>query len=119
MKDVAIVAFAQAPQVRHSTGTTNGVEMLVPVFQQLYADTGLTNRDIGFWCSGSSDYLSGRAFSFISALDAIGTFPPIAESHVEADGAWALYEAWHDPSLSQDPILAPTEPVACKTSIGC
>jgi len=94
MADVAVVAFAQAPQERHSSGTTNGVEALVPVFGQLYASTGLTNRDIGFWCSGSSDYLSGRAFSFISALDAIGTFPPIAESHVEADGAWALYEAW-------------------------
>jgi acetyl-CoA acetyltransferase len=94
MTDVAVVAFAQAPQVRRSEGTTNGVEMLVPIFQQLYADTGLTNRDIGFWCSGSSDYLSGRAFSFISALDAVGTFPPVAESHVEADGAWALYEAW-------------------------
>jgi acetyl-CoA acetyltransferase len=94
MTEVAIVAFAQAPQTRRSDGTTNGVEMLVPIFQQLYADTGLTNRDIGFWCSGSSDYLSGRAFSFISALDAVGTFPPITESHVEADAAWALYEAW-------------------------
>lgn len=91
---VAVVAFAQAPQVRRTDGTTNGVEMLVPVFQRLYAETGLTNRDIGFWCSGSSDYLAGRAFSFISALDAVGTFPPVAESHVEADAAWALYEAW-------------------------
>src|SRR5207342_255197 len=24
----------------------------------------------------------------------IGAFPPIMESHVEADAAWALYEAW-------------------------
>jgi acetyl-CoA acetyltransferase len=28
------------------------------------------------------------------ALDAIGAWPPIEESHVEMDGAWALYEAW-------------------------
>ena len=28
------------------------------------------------------------------ALDAVGAWPPIAESHVEMDGAWALYEAW-------------------------
>ncbi|HVV21421.1 MAG TPA: thiolase domain-containing protein, partial [Pseudonocardiaceae bacterium] len=34
------------------------------------------------------------AFSFISAVDAIGAFPPINESHVEMDAAWALYEAW-------------------------
>ena len=94
MGDVAVVGFAQAPNVRRSEATTNGVEMLVPIFSQLYADIGLSNRDIGFWCSGSSDYLAGRAFSFISAIDAIGAFPPIAESHVEMDAAWALYEAW-------------------------
>ena len=28
------------------------------------------------------------------ALDAVGAWPPIKESHVEMDGAWALYEAW-------------------------
>jgi acetyl-CoA acetyltransferase len=27
-------------------------------------------------------------------VDAIGAFPPVMESHVEMDGAWALYEAW-------------------------
>jgi acetyl-CoA acetyltransferase len=28
------------------------------------------------------------------ALDAVGVWPPRAESHVEMDAAWALYEAW-------------------------
>jgi acetyl-CoA acetyltransferase len=91
---VAVVGFAQARNVRRTEGTTNGVEMLVPVFQEVLAATALSKRDIGFWCSGSSDYLAGRAFSFVSAVDAIGAFPPINESHVEMDGAWALYEAW-------------------------
>ncbi|ASR35440.1 lipid-transfer protein [Prauserella marina] len=94
MTDVAVVGFAQAPQVRRTHGTTNGVEMLVPVFADLFEQTGLSKKDIGFWCSGSSDYLAGRAFSFIAAIDAIGAFPPINESHVEMDAAWALYEAW-------------------------
>jgi len=94
MSEVAVVGFAQSPDVRVTTGTTNGVEMLVPVFADVLGQVGLTKRDIGFWCSGSSDYLAGRAFSFISAVDAIGAFPPIIESHVEADAAWALYEAW-------------------------
>jgi len=94
MRDVAVVGFAQSPQVRRSDGTTNGVEMLVPIFAEVLSGLGLTKRDIGFWCSGSSDYLAGRAFSFISAIDAIGPVPPINESHVEADAAWALYEAW-------------------------
>ncbi|HEV2784421.1 MAG TPA: thiolase domain-containing protein [Actinophytocola sp.] len=92
--DIAIVGFAQAPNVRSTTATTNGVEMLIPVFAEVLAATGLSKRDIEFWCSGSSDYLAGRAFSFVSAVDAIGAFPPINESHVEMDGAWALYEAW-------------------------
>jgi acetyl-CoA acetyltransferase len=70
------------------------VEMLVPIFAEVLASTGLTKADIGFCYSGSSDYLVGRAFSFVSAVDAIGAVPPIMESHVEMDGAWALYEAW-------------------------
>jgi acetyl-CoA acetyltransferase len=94
MRDIAVVGFAQAPNVRATEGTTNGVEMLVPVFQELLAAAHLSKQDIGFWCSGSSDYLAGRAFSFVSAVDAVGAFPPINESHVEMDGAWALYEAW-------------------------
>jgi len=94
VRDVAVVGFAQSPQVRETTGTTNGVEMLVPIFAEVLSGLGLTKGDIGFWCSGSSDYLAGRAFSFISAIDAIGPVPPINESHVEADGAWALFEAW-------------------------
>jgi acetyl-CoA acetyltransferase len=94
VSDVAVVAFAQAPCLRHSVSTTNGVEMLVPIFQEVLAGTGLAKEDIGFWCSGSSDYLAGRAFSFVAAVDAIGAFPPVMESHVEMDAAWALYEAW-------------------------
>jgi acetyl-CoA acetyltransferase len=94
MTDVAVVGFAQARNERHSPATTNGVEMLVPIFGEVFEATGLTKDDIGFWCSGSSDYLAGRAFSFVSAVDAIGAFPPVMESHVEMDGAWALYEAW-------------------------
>ncbi|WP_290058353.1 thiolase domain-containing protein [Amycolatopsis solani] len=94
MPDVAIAGFAKAPNVRETPGTTNGVEMLVPIFAEVFEKTGLSKQDIGFWCSGSSDYLAGRAFSFIAAVDAIGAFPPIHESHVEMDAAWALYEAW-------------------------
>ncbi|OBA86191.1 lipid-transfer protein [Mycobacteriaceae bacterium 1482268.1] len=93
-RDVAVVGFAHAPHVRRTDGTTNGVEMLMPCFRRLYDELGLQQTDIGFWCSGSSDYLAGRAFSFISAIDSIGAVPPINESHVEMDAAWALYEAY-------------------------
>lgn len=93
-REVAVVGFAHAPHVRRTDGTTNGVEMLMPCFAELYEDLGITEKDIGFWCSGSSDYLAGRAFSFISAIDSIGAVPPINESHVEMDAAWAAYEAY-------------------------
>ena len=92
--DVAVVGFAQSPVRVRDDATTSGVEMLVPIFAEAFQACGLTRRDIGFWCSGSSDYLAGRAFSFVSAVDAIGAVPPTMESHVEMDGAWALYEAW-------------------------
>lgn len=93
-REVAVVGFAHAPHVRRTGGTTNGVEMLMPCFTEIYGDLGINQKDIGFWCSGSSDYLAGRAFSFISAIDSIGAVPPINESHVEMDAAWALYEAY-------------------------
>jgi acetyl-CoA acetyltransferase len=93
MRDVAVVGFAQR-QMKELDGSPTCLELLVPILGDLYAQTGWTKSDIGFWCSGSSDYLAGRSFSFVSAVDAIGTLPPVMESHVEMDAAWALYEAW-------------------------
>ncbi len=93
MHDVAVVAFAQAPSVRKEP-ERNEVEILMPVVKEVFDSVGLTKDDIGFTCSGTSDFLAGQPFSFVSALDAVGAWPPIVESHVEMDGAWALYEAW-------------------------
>lgn len=92
MRDVAIVSFAQHAARREET--RNEVEILLPVVREALAPTGLTTQDMGFTVSGSCDYLAGQAFAFVSALDAVGPWPPISESHVEMDGAWALYEAW-------------------------
>ncbi|MBB6625994.1 thiolase domain-containing protein [Nocardioides sp. KIGAM211] len=93
MRDVAVVGFAQR-QMSEFDGSPTCVELLVPLFAECYEQTGWNRHDIGFWCSGSSDYLAGRSFSFVSAVDAIGVIPPVNESHVEMDAAWALYEAW-------------------------
>ncbi|MFE6101470.1 thiolase domain-containing protein [Streptomyces laurentii] len=92
-RDVAIVAFAQSDH-RRRTDELSEVEMVMPVLHEVLDAAGLTTADIGFTCSGSSDYLAGRAFSFTMTLDGVGAWPPISESHVETDGAWALYEAW-------------------------
>jgi acetyl-CoA acetyltransferase len=93
VRDIAVIATAQMPSVR-SEVRLNEVEMLMPVLQEVRAKAGLAQTEIGFTCSGSTDYLSGQAFSFVSTLDGVGPWPPIQESHVEMDGAWALYEAW-------------------------
>lgn len=92
-RPVAVVSFAQAKNVRREA-ERNEVEMLMPVVQAAFANIGITKDDVGFICSGSSDYLVGGPFSFVMALDAVGVWPPRSESHVEMDGAWALYEAW-------------------------
>ncbi|WP_330350746.1 thiolase domain-containing protein [Streptomyces sp. NBC_00582] len=92
-RDIAVVAFGQTDTLR-TTEEMSEVEMLMPVLHDVLERTGLKTADIGFTCSGSSDYLAGRAFSFTLALDGVGAWPPISESHVEMDGAWALYEAW-------------------------
>jgi acetyl-CoA acetyltransferase len=92
MRDVAIVSFAQAP-LEQPPGQTETL-MLLPTITQALSDVGMTRRDVGFTCSGSADYLTGGTFTFVQMLEAAGAWPPISESHVEMDGAWALYEAW-------------------------
>jgi acetyl-CoA acetyltransferase len=93
MRDVAIVGTAQSVHARR-IDDRNEVEMLMPVLQELKDGLGVTQADLDFTCSGSTDYLAGQGFSFVGTLDGVGPYPPISESHVEADGAWALYEAW-------------------------
>ena len=51
-------------------------------------------HEVDFTCAGSCDYVAGQAFSFVQNIDAVGAWPPKRDSHVEMDGAWALYEAW-------------------------
>lgn len=93
MKDIAIVAFAQSDCVRDA-GASNEVELIMPVIREAMGQVGLTNsQDVDFTCSGSCDYQQGAAFAFVLGVDALGAVPPIKESHVEMDAAWALYEA--------------------------
>jgi acetyl-CoA acetyltransferase len=93
MRDVAIISFCQLPNVRRDTDREE-VELVQPVVTGALERAGLRHGEVGFTISGSCDYLLGRPFSFVAALDGVAPWPPIAESHVEMDGAWALYEAW-------------------------
>ncbi len=93
MQEVAIISFAQTPLVGGNP-LTDEVELVRSALNQALAQAALTRKDIGFFCSGSCDYVQGVPFSFVAAVDALGAWPPIEESHVEMDGAWALYEAY-------------------------
>jgi acetyl-CoA acetyltransferase len=90
--DIAIVGWSQTPLVARSNLTEP--QLCLNAILGAIESSGVGLREIGFTCSGSCDYLSGGPFVFVANLEAAGAWPPIAESHVEMDGAWALYEAW-------------------------
>jgi acetyl-CoA acetyltransferase len=90
MRDVAVVSFVESAFV----GERDEVETLAPAIAQALSAAKIDRGQVGITVSASCDYLGGRPFSFVTALDAVGAWPPIRESHVEMDGAWALYEAW-------------------------
>lgn len=92
LRDVAVVSSAQIQQ--RTIPDRVEVEYLTPLINEARDAVGFTQADIGFTCSGSCDFIAGQAFSFVSTIDGVGPVPPISESHVEMDGAWALYEAW-------------------------
>src|SRR5262245_41709932 len=89
---IAIVSSATTPYVRQTDLSES--QLLLRAITDALEPVGLTRADVDFTCAGSCDYISGATFSFVGNLDAIGAWPPKRDSHVESDGAWALYEAW-------------------------
>jgi hypothetical protein len=92
MPDVAVVGYARTPIT--TCDPRDEVELVQAVVADVFAQTGLKSSDVGFTCSGSCDLVAGMPFSFVGPLDGARIWPTAAESHVEMDGAWALYEAW-------------------------
>ncbi|MDP6933374.1 MAG: lipid-transfer protein [Myxococcota bacterium] len=90
---VHVTGFAQLPQVPRDLEHDETVSVRLVTAAAL-EQAGLRRDQVDFTCSGSNDYVMGRPFSFTMAIDGLGAWPPIRESHVEMDGAWALYEAW-------------------------
>jgi acetyl-CoA acetyltransferase len=91
-EDIAIVAFAQTPSYRKYDDSEPS--MIMGLVNQIVGDVEIDRHEIDFTIAGSCDYLSGRAFAFIANVDGYGAWPPVYESHVEMDGAWALFEAF-------------------------
>ena len=90
--DIALIGWSVSPMVRNTDKTE--AQMLLEVITGAVEDAGITRREVDFTCAGSCDYVAGQAFSFVQNIDAIGAWPPKRDSHVEMDGAWAMYEAW-------------------------
>ncbi len=92
-RDVAIVAVSQTPAYEAFAGP-EPVLIMRCVNDLLRPRPDLERHDIDFTLAGSCDYLSGAPFAFVQNIDGVGAWPPVYESHVEMDGAWALFEAW-------------------------
>jgi len=92
MEDVAIVAFAQTPSYRRYKDSEPS--LIMGLVNQIVGEVEIDRYEIDLTIAGSCDYLSGRAFAFIANVDGYGAWPPVYESHLEMDGAWALFEAF-------------------------
>lgn len=90
--DIAIVATAQTPA--HARYPDPEPTLIMSCVNSILEETGLERADVDFTIAGSCDYLSGMPFAFVSNVDGVGAWPPVYESHLEMDGAWALNEAW-------------------------
>jgi len=93
LRNVAIVGFAQLPIVardEHRMAT----EMLYPAIRQALADCGVGRDDIDYQIAGSTDYMDGRPFGFVAALDVMGSWPARQDLHLEMDAAFCAYYAW-------------------------
>jgi acetyl-CoA acetyltransferase len=93
LRNVAIVGFAQLPVVARDLHRTSP-EMLYPVVRQALADCGIERDAIDFQIAGSVDYMDGRPFGFVAALDVMGSWPPRLDLHLEMDAAFCAYYAW-------------------------
>ena len=93
LRNVAVVGFAQMPVVardEHRMAT----EMLYPVIVEALRNVGVTRDDIDYQVSASTDYMDGRPFGFVAALDVMGSWPARQDLHLEMDGSFAAYYTW-------------------------
>ncbi|HZR70121.1 MAG TPA: hypothetical protein VFB01_13820 [Burkholderiales bacterium] len=93
LRDVAIVGFAQLPVVARDEHRM-AAEMLYPVVREALAQCGVERDDIDYQVAGSTDYMDGRPFGFVMALDVMGSWPPRQDLHLEMDAAFGAHYAW-------------------------
>jgi acetyl-CoA acetyltransferase len=92
MTRVAVVGAA-GELVLRSDGR-NDAELLAPVVERALRASRIPPSAIGVLGTASSEFLNGVVGGVMGAFDAIPGWPPRTHSHLEADGAFALYECW-------------------------
>jgi acetyl-CoA acetyltransferase len=87
-----VVGFA-GDLVFESDGRSDA-ELLAPLVDRALAESGIAAADIGVVGTAGSEFLSGVVGGVMGAFDALPCWPPRTHSHLDADGAFALYESW-------------------------
>jgi len=93
LRNIAIVGFAQLPIVARDEHRM-AMEMLYPAIRQALSDCGVERDAIEYQIAGSTDYMDGRPFGFVAALDVMGSWPAQQDLHLEMDAAFCAYYAW-------------------------
>src|ERR1051325_9375506 len=93
LRNVAVVSFAQAPMVARDERRVAS-EILYPQVRRALADCGVERDAIDYQVAGSADYVDGRPFGFVTALDVMGSWPARQDLHLEMDAAFAAHYAW-------------------------
>ena len=92
MRRVAVVGFAS--EVVPAPDGRNEAELAAPAVDRALAAAGVARSEVGVLCTAGSEFLNGVVGTVMGAFDALPGWPPRSHSHLEADGAFALYEAW-------------------------
>lgn len=92
MRRIGVLGVAY--DVGGGAGGRNDAELLGPVVDRALSRSGLAPGDIGVLGTAGSEFLAGVVGAVMGAFDALPGWPPRLHSHLEADGAMALYECW-------------------------
>src|SRR5881296_57822 len=93
LRNVAAVAFSQAPIVARDEHRIAS-EILYPEVRSALDQCDVERAAIDYQVAGSADYVDGRPFGFVTALDVMGSWPAKQDLHLEMDAAFAAYYAW-------------------------
>src|SRR5438445_774241 len=93
LRNVAVVAFSQAPIVARDEHRIAS-EILYPEVRSALDQCDVERAAIDYQVAGSADYIDGRPFGFVTALDVMGSWPAKQDLHLEMDAAFAAYYAW-------------------------